>query len=160
MQSLLSAAKQTWSSFTKWLWLRSGRKSLHHPNSPGHPLKVLCIVREKQGVAEALALVLEQEKCQVITVCDGCRGLELMRLEQPDVVILDELAPGLDGFKVYTAIKADMQLSQIPLVFVESGRIPHETWKRPTKDIIRLPAGPQEILAAIEYVLNQVPNPR
>jgi CheY-like chemotaxis protein len=114
---------------------------------------MLCILRKEQGVPDIFELILRQKGCPVIVTCDGQQGLDLAQLEHPDVIIVDELVSGMDGFEVYTALNADDELRQIPLVFIESGRVEHEIWRQPSGDVLRLPVGPQEIFKAIEYVL-------
>ncbi len=158
MKSPLQVLRQTWTSFTHWLWIRQSRNGPTLTTSSSRPPKVLCMLRKQQGTHEAFELTLKQKGCEVITTYDGQKGIELAHLEHPDVVIVDELVSGMDGFKVYTAIQADNELSRIPLVFIESGRLEHEPWRRPSKDVLRLPAGPQEILGAVEYVLSGRPS--
>jgi len=158
MTSLLESAKQVWLSLTKWLRPRPSQQGRHRLGFLGHPLKVLCILREERDIANIFRMILEREECRVIFAADGYQGLELARLEEPDVVIVDELAPGMNGFRVYTAMKADARLCRVPLVFIADRPIPHQPWRRPQdKDIIHFPFSLQELIAAVEYVLTDKP---
>ena len=56
--------------------------------------------------------------CVLLTATDGASGLELARVEDPDVVLLDIIMPGMDGFEVCTRMKADEALRDIPVVFL------------------------------------------
>jgi threonine synthase len=49
---------------------------------------------------------------------DGKSGLEIIRKEQPDLVLLDLMMPNIDGFGVLEAMKADENLKQIPVIIV------------------------------------------
>ncbi|MFH1035097.1 MAG: PAS domain S-box protein [Pseudomonadota bacterium] len=55
---------------------------------------------------------------RVVTAQDGWRGLELARSQDPDVVLLDIVMPGLDGFEVCRRLKNDEGLRHIPVVFL------------------------------------------
>ncbi|MBN2882393.1 MAG: response regulator, partial [Clostridia bacterium] len=54
----------------------------------------------------------------VFTALTGKQGLELAREEDPDVILLDIIMPGMDGFAVCRVLKADKKLCDIPVVFV------------------------------------------
>ncbi|MCX6699578.1 MAG: response regulator [Methanomicrobiales archaeon] len=54
----------------------------------------------------------------VFSALDGRHGIELAREKDPDVVLLDILMPGMDGFEVCRQLKADPHLSHIPVVFL------------------------------------------
>jgi len=53
-----------------------------------------------------------------ISANDGEQGLELMRKELPDLVLLDVRMPGTDGFEVCRLAKSDLLMKDIPIVFV------------------------------------------
>jgi two-component system alkaline phosphatase synthesis response regulator PhoP len=70
------------------------------------PIRLLCRVN------------LEAEKMQVLEAVDGPSGLELARRERPDVVLLDVMMPGLDGWGVAEELLDDASTSEIPIVFL------------------------------------------
>jgi len=49
---------------------------------------------------------------------DGPRALELAREERPDLILLDVMMPGMSGYEVCAALKADPALAAIPVIFV------------------------------------------
>jgi putative two-component system response regulator len=49
---------------------------------------------------------------------DGQRALELVREERPNLILLDVMMPGMSGFEVCAALKADPDLASIPVIFV------------------------------------------
>lgn len=57
---------------------------------------------------------------RVLSAEDGQAGIELARAEQPDVVLLDILMPGMDGFQVCRELKRDPQFKSIPVLFLTS----------------------------------------
>jgi DNA-binding response OmpR family regulator len=70
------------------------------------PIRLLCRVN------------LEAEKMDVIEAADGTTGLELARREQPDVVLLDVMMPGLDGWRVAEELLEDDRTRGIPIIFL------------------------------------------
>jgi putative two-component system response regulator len=55
---------------------------------------------------------------EVLEAPDGPSGLDTARSEQPDVILLDVMMPGLDGWRVAEELLADRQTASIPIVFL------------------------------------------
>src|ERR1700756_631642 len=70
------------------------------------PIRLLCRVN------------LEAEGIQVLEASDGTTVLDLAREEQPDVVLLDVMMPGLDGWRVAEELLEDERTSGIPIIFL------------------------------------------
>lgn len=61
---------------------------------------------------------LSNEYFDVITAHDGYQALDLVHRDMPDLVLLDVMMPGIDGFEVCRRIKSDAQVAHIPVVMV------------------------------------------
>ena len=61
---------------------------------------------------------LTNEYFEVITATDGPAAIELVKSQSPDIVLLDVMMPGMDGFEVCQAIKGDPKSMHIPVVMV------------------------------------------
>ncbi|HZC75783.1 MAG TPA: response regulator, partial [Gaiellaceae bacterium] len=70
------------------------------------PIRLLCRVN------------LEAEGIAVLEAADGTTGLDLARAEQPDVVLLDVMMPGLDGWRVAEEMLEDDRTRGIPIIFL------------------------------------------
>jgi DNA-binding response OmpR family regulator len=70
------------------------------------PIRLLCRVN------------LEAEGMEVLEAADGPTGLAVARRERPDVILLDVMMPGLDGWRVAEALVDDAQTSTIPIIFL------------------------------------------
>jgi DNA-binding response OmpR family regulator len=70
------------------------------------PIRLLCRVN------------LEAEGMDVLEAADGPSGLEKARAELPDVVLLDVMMPGLDGWRVAEELLDDERTAKIPIVFL------------------------------------------
>ena len=70
------------------------------------PIRLLCRVN------------LEAEGMEVLEAADGPAGLARARAEEPDVILLDVMMPGLDGWRVAEELLDDTSTSGIPIVFL------------------------------------------
>ena len=70
------------------------------------PIRLLCRVN------------LEAEGMKVIEAADGPTGLEQAREHTPDVVLLDVMMPGLDGWRVAEQLLEDERTNEIPIIFL------------------------------------------
>jgi CheY-like chemotaxis protein len=64
--------------------------------------------------------VLGPEGYAVLRASGGEEGVELVRREQPAVVLLDLLMPGLDGFAVVERLRADPETAEVPIIVLTS----------------------------------------
>jgi DNA-binding response OmpR family regulator len=70
------------------------------------PIRLLCRVN------------LEAAKIEVSEAEDGKSGLEVARAERPDVILLDVMMPGMDGWQVFEQLLQDESTAKIPIVFL------------------------------------------
>jgi two-component system alkaline phosphatase synthesis response regulator PhoP len=70
------------------------------------PIRLLCRVN------------LEAEGMEVLEAADGPSGLDQARRERPDVVLLDVMMPGLDGWRVAVQLLEDERTNEIPIIFL------------------------------------------
>jgi signal transduction histidine kinase/CheY-like chemotaxis protein/tetratricopeptide (TPR) repeat protein len=76
------------------------------------------VIDDEPSVRELLTRALGKEDFQVFTAAGGEEGLRLARELQPDIITLDVLMPGMDGWTVLTELKADAVLHDIPVVML------------------------------------------
>src|SRR5262249_20811605 len=99
-----------------------------------------------------LSCILERH-FQIIQAENGLRALAMIEENQPDVVLLDVLMPGLDGFEVCRRMKADPKIAAIPVLFVtvlnhDETRV--EGLELGGEDFISWPVNPNELVARIK----------
>lgn len=76
------------------------------------------VVEDTPEIAALMVLTLRIEGYQVSQAPDGIRALELASTVAPDLILLDVMMPGLDGFEVAQKLKAQKSTRDIPLIFV------------------------------------------
>jgi len=81
------------------------------------PHKIL-VVDDDADILKLARGYLEQDGFSVAEARDGPSALELIRRSRPDLVVLDLMIPGLDGFGVLRTLRADRALAPIPVILL------------------------------------------
>lgn len=82
-------------------------------------IKILAVDDNLDNLTILKALIEESfPKAKVLTAQTGAKGLELARQELPEIILLDVIMPGMDGYEVCRQLKADPRCNEIPVVFV------------------------------------------
>lgn len=116
--------------------------------------KVL-IVEDDHNIADLLRLYLEKEGYEVAIAPDGVKGVERFRSEQPDLVLLDVMLPGMDGWAVCRSIRAESKTPIIMLTAKSETEDKVYGLKQGADDYITKPFEMKEVLARIEAVLRR-----
>jgi CheY-like chemotaxis protein len=87
-------------------------------DSPGRVRPTVLVIDDDAPTRDVTSRVLSRAGYHVVTAADGERGLEAAREQRPAVILLDVLMPTMDGWAVLSALKADPQLADIPVVMV------------------------------------------
>ncbi|HEB64016.1 MAG TPA: response regulator [Chloroflexi bacterium] len=117
----------------------------------------LVYVEDDAEMIELVRLILGRRGFEVIGAEGGWEGLETMRREKPDLVLLDLMMPDLDGWEVFQQMKADENLKNIPVIVITAKA---QTIDRvlglhiaKVDDYISKPFSPPELIASVERVL-------
>lgn len=80
--------------------------------------ETVVVVDDNADARELLTRHLSRDGFRVVGACNGAEAIEIVRREQPILVTLDVLMPGLDGWEVLAALKADPSTDDIPVVML------------------------------------------
>ena len=117
--------------------------------------KTVLIVEDDRNIADLLRLYLEKEGYTVVIAPDGMRGVEQFRTVHPSLVLLDVMLPGLDGWGVCRAIRAESQTPIIMLTAKSETEDKVNGLKQGADDYITKPFEMKEVIARIEAVLRR-----
>jgi threonine synthase len=79
----------------------------------------IAILEDNPQSALLLRRILQTRgEYQILEAYDGIAGLDMVRRERPDLILLDLMMPGMDGFEVLEALKADEELSRVPVIVI------------------------------------------
>lgn len=67
---------------------------------------------------------------RIFEASDGASGLDMVRRERPDVILMDLMMPGMDGFEVLEALKSDERLSDVPVIVISAKELTAAERKR------------------------------
>ncbi len=111
------------------------------------PIRLLCRVN------------LEAEGMEVLEAADGPSGLAEARVRRPDVVLLDVMMPGLDGWRVAEALLEDDRTTEIPIIFL-SARAEFRDRARGLDiggvDYVTKPFNPLELAPLVRELLDRI----
>jgi len=82
--------------------------------------KKILIVEDDKFLRELIAQKLIKEGYNIVEAVDGEKGIKSVKDEKPDLVLLDLILPGIDGFEVLSKIKEDPVLSQVPVIILSN----------------------------------------
>jgi PAS domain S-box-containing protein len=82
------------------------------------PAGTVLVIDDDATARELVARSLEREGFRVVGAASGVTGLEVARALRPDVITLDVMMPGMDGWAVLAALKSDPALAEIPVVML------------------------------------------
>jgi PAS domain S-box-containing protein len=82
------------------------------------PVGTVLVIDDDASARDLVARFLEKQGLEVIGAADGATGLKAARARRPDVITLDVVMPGLDGWAVLTALKGDPVTAEIPVVML------------------------------------------
>lgn len=90
--------------------------------------KVL-IIDDEKDLLETMKFRLEAGGYDVVTAEDGQTGIEMAIKEHPDLIILDVMMPGMDGFDTLKKLKDEMETKGIPAIIFSCGA-EEEVWAK------------------------------
>jgi len=111
---------------------------------------------DEPHIRRLVAKVLDKAGHQVRVAPDGASGLDEIRRDPPDMVVLDYRMGSPDGFEVCQAIKTDPRLSHLPvLILTGEGRIENrlDGFTAGADDYLAKPFDPRELAARVEALL-------
>ena len=129
------------------------------PMAPDGSSTVL-VIEDDPNTRDLLKRFLSKDGFHVKTVAEGEEGLRLARELKPDVITLDVMMSGLDGWAVLTELKADPALADIPVVMVTFVDNKNLGYALGASDYLTKPISRQRLLAVLEkYRRHPQPGP-
>jgi DNA-binding response OmpR family regulator len=118
--------------------------------------KKILIIEDDPATQRLVDYSLKQEGYQVITASNGLDGIRKAIGLSPDLVILDIMLPGMDGFEICYRLKSEPATAQIPILMfsAKAQEIDKGTGKRVgADDYLTKPSAPSEIISHVEKLL-------
>jgi signal transduction histidine kinase/CheY-like chemotaxis protein len=124
------------------------RSTVPTPAATGHGLTVL-VIDDEADSRMLLTHQLEELGAEVITVGSGEEGLRVARDRRPDLITLDVMMPGMDGWQVLRRLKAQTRLRDIPVVVVSVSATDKKGSLLGAVDHLSKPVSREDLLAVL-----------
>jgi two-component system phosphate regulon response regulator PhoB len=124
---------------------------------PHRKAKILC-VEDDINLQKSLSFILWREGYEILCAQTGEEALELVRREKPDLVLLDLMLPGIDGYKVCSILRKDPGTSEILIIMVTAKKRMEDIvvgLKNYADDYVTKPFEPEILLARIQALLRR-----
>ena len=121
----------------------------------------ILIVEDEPDIVELLVYNLHQAGFQTDAVLNGATALERVKIEPPDLVLLDLLLPEVDGLEVCRTLKRDPETAGIPIIMLTAKGEAIDRivgLELGADDYITKPFSPREVILRIRAVLRRTPN--
>jgi twitching motility two-component system response regulator PilH len=116
----------------------------------------MLVVDDSPTICAVLGRMLEKDGYQVQKAPDGESALERAREAQPELIFLDIVLPGINGFAVLRALRHDPLTAHIPIVMISGNQQATEQFyvqRFGADDFIRKPFGHAEVAACIDQLV-------
>ena len=82
--------------------------------------KTILVVEDDKFLRELIVRKLREEDLNISEAIDGEDGIKKIKEEKPDLVLLDLILPGIDGFEVLSKMKEDVSSAKIPVIILSN----------------------------------------
>lgn len=105
--------------------------------------KKILVADDQRELVEAMVARFENAGYEVVAAYDGEECLEKIKIQCPDLIVLDVTMPKMDGFSVVRAVKEDERVKNTPIIMV--------TGKDQMEDIFRMEGVREYVVKPFEY---------
>jgi len=123
---------------------------------------LILIADDRPSSRELLGLVLERAGYEVMEADNGEHALERVRSGNPDLVLLDLQMPGLDGYGVLAALRAEARFAQLPVLALTASAMRGDREKileAGFTDYLAKPASPELVRETVARMLRDTGQP-
>jgi two-component system sensor histidine kinase/response regulator len=117
----------------------------------GNAARIL-VVDDQPANLRVVGMLLSRQGYQVVTADNGPKALEICETDPPDLVLLDMMMPGMDGFQVLEEMRAGAAPPSVPVVFVTAAQdrdLLLRAFDAGAVDYVTKPFLPEELLARV-----------
>jgi two-component system alkaline phosphatase synthesis response regulator PhoP len=119
----------------------------------------ILVVDDDRKIVRLVSSYLEQAGMAVLTAYDGDAAMHIIRRERPDLIVLDLMLPGHDGWEITRWLRADEHLATIPIIMLTARVEDAEKisgLNLGADDYLTKPFNPEEVVARVRAVLRRL----
>ena len=121
-------------------------------------MHTVLVVDDETDILELVVFNLERQQFKVLTADNGITAVQTAKEKIPDLIVLDLMLPGMDGFSVYRELRADPRTNSIPvLMLTAKGEVNDRIagLELGADDYVTKPFSPRELLLRGRALLNR-----
>lgn len=121
----------------------------------------ILIVEDDPQTVKLIKFILEKEDYSAISAKDGEEGLQMAREKKPDLIVLDLMLPGMDGYRVCEILKANPKTKEIPILVLtalDTGADFEKALEKKADWYITKPFEPEHLLKRVNYLIEKRKN--
>jgi len=115
-------------------------------------------IEDEAEMIDLVRLIFGRKGIEVIGALDGQEGLHKIAEQKPDLVLLDLMMPGIDGWDVYHQMKANQETQHIPVIIVTARALNIDRILgleiAKVNDYLSKPFTPQQLIESVQKILN------
>jgi len=118
--------------------------------------KKILVIEDDPAISRLVDYSLRHEGYTVLSASNGLEGIRKAHNEAPDLIILDVMLPGMDGFEICHRLRAETDTAQLPILMfsAKAQEVDKDTvLKVGADDYLPKPAAPAEIVSRVEKLL-------
>lgn len=115
-------------------------------------MATVLVIDDEAGFLQIIQMILKRAGFNTLVADDGETGIEMVYAHRPDVIVLDDMMPGITGGEVCIQLKADPEVASIPVVMHSAGakvRNPTYIQQIGADDVLFKPSLPNEIVEKV-----------
>ena len=131
------------------------------PRHPQRRREKIVVIEDEADILELIEYNLAREGYRVTACSDGEQGLHAARKADPDLILLDVMLPGIDGFEVCRQLRRDPLTRSVPVVFLTAKAEEADVilgLGLGADDYVAKPFRPRELIARVQAVLRRGPS--
>ena len=121
-------------------------------------MHTVLVVDDEADILDLIAFNLQRQGLKVLTARDGLSAVFLAKEHQPDLIVLDLMLPGRDGFGVFKDLRGDTRTSQIPVIMLTArGELDDRITglELGAEDYVTKPFSPKELVLRVQALLKR-----
>ncbi len=118
----------------------------------------ILIVEDEQDIADLIGFNLQRAGLEVLKAHDGIVGTEMALRERPDLIVLDLMLPGRDGYAVFRELRRDSRTVDIPVIMLTARAQTEDRiqgLEAGADDYLTKPFSPKELLLRVQAILKR-----
>lgn len=122
----------------------------------------ILIVEDERDIADLIGFNLLRAGYEIIKAHDGVAGTELALSERPDLILLDLMLPGRDGYSVFRELRRDSRTANTPVIMLTARAQTEDRiqgLEAGADDYLTKPFSPKELMLRVQAVLKRVDSP-